>query len=132
MILLALTTGCTTSGVEDVIIDYQFFDNPEESRVELRYQNKNDKAVCIAKEDWPNLAGKINQSSDIVFLEVAGKTLPIEEFNTGFCQGEQCAIVVKPDEIINGFISYDGFNLPENLHASTKNLSYSPPAYFCD
>lgn len=125
--------GCATVPIENAFIDYEIFDNENESKIELSYKNKTRKTICMSTEEWPNQAGKIHQPSDSVFLNVAGKTIPMTDFNTGHCIGSlsQCAHVVKPGETITGFLSYDDFKLPKNLHTSQKSLSYSPPSFFC-
>jgi len=132
LIILLLLTNCATNTIEDTSISYQFLDSPKKNKIELSYQNETGRTICLASEDWPNLAGKINQASDVIFLIVDDKSFPIVEFNTGYCQGDPCVIKVKANEIITGSISYEDFNLPSNARSADKKLVYSPPAYFCD
>lgn len=127
---LCSLAGCATR-VVSVPVHYRLVDHPDESRIELLYRNESRKTVCLSAEDWPNLAGKLNQVSDRVFLVVAGERFPIENFNTGYCIGNQCARRVAPGEQISGSISYNDFSLPERLKNEPKTLDFLPTAYVC-
>jgi len=85
----------------------------------------------LAPSHWPNAAGKINQASDIVTLQVDGQRFPVVDFNTGYCTGERCATHVAAGETTTAFISYDDFNLPGSLRQRPKTLEFSISAYVC-
>jgi hypothetical protein len=127
---LCFLAGCATR-VVPVPVHYRLVDHPDESRIELLYRNESSKTVCLSAEDWPNLAGKLNQVSDRVSLVVGGERFPIENFNTGYCIGNRCARRVAPGEQISGSISYDDFSLPARLKNEPKALEFFPTAYVC-
>lgn len=127
---LSLLVGCATK-VVSVPVHFRLVDHPDESRIELLYRNESKQTVCISADYWPNLAGKLNQMSDRVFLVVGGERFPIEDFNTGYCIGETCARRVAPGEQISGSILYKDFGLPEHLKSEPKTLEFSPRGYVC-
>jgi hypothetical protein len=104
-------------------------DHPEEARIELVYFNNTGKTLCLDDDDWPNLAGKLNQMRG-VFLVVGTERFPIEFFNTGYCPGG-CVRRVKPGETISGSIPYQDFELPERLRYEPKTLEFFPEAFVC-
>jgi dienelactone hydrolase len=87
--------------------------------------------MCLGPEHWPNRAGKLNQASDVVFLAVGDQKFPIQEVNTGYCWGDECALRVAPGEDVAAFISYADFNLPERLWREPKTLEFRPQAFPC-
>ena len=126
-----LVAGCTTSN-RMISIEYRFFDIPEKRRIELKYENSHSNTVCLLPESWPNQGGKINQASEYVFLVIGGERFPLVDFNTGYClEKDGCAIYVAPGEEISAYISYDDFNVPEDLINTKKSLDFSPVAFEC-
>lgn len=130
VISVSLFIGCATK-IASVPISFQFVDHPDEGRVELLYRNESKRTVCISANNWPNLAGKVNQMGDRVFLIAAGQRFPIEDFDTGYCIGEKCAQRVRPGEQISASIPYTEFGLPESLTKEPKTLEFSPTGYLC-
>ena len=127
--------GCATNDVVVVHLSYQLIDHPSENRVELLYRNDRKDAVCISAGEWPNVAGKLNQMGDRVFLVVGDERFPIEDSNTGYCvgnKGNTCVQRVGPGEEISGYIAYKEFNLLPQLRYSAKKLEFSPQGYICD
>jgi len=123
-------TACATAA-HSSFIEYGFFDQPEQQRLELRYRNETKQTMCLAPEHWPNRAGKINQASDVVFLIVGSERFPIQDFNTGYCRGDECSLRVAPGEEVAAFIPYADFKLPERLWREAKTLEFRPQAYAC-
>lgn len=124
-----LVVGCASSW-KPVPSEYLFKDWPSENRVEVLFTNETDEQLCLLPEHWPNQAGKINQAGESVFLVVAGKRFPIEDFNTGYCPGG-CALVVRPGETVSSAIAYDDFGLPAELRQAPKQLELPVVAYAC-
>ena len=129
-IALCFLLGCAAR-VLSVPVQYELIDHPDERRIELLYRNDSGKMVCLSAEDWPNLAGKLNQMGNRVFLLVRGERFPVENFNTGYCVGDACAKRVAPGEQISGSIPYKDFDLPKRLWGEPKTLEFSPQAYVC-
>jgi hypothetical protein len=125
-----LITGCATTPEPLVPIAYQFRDNPIERRVELTYQNRSRDSMCLLPENWPNLAGKINQASDIVHLIINHERFAVEDFNTGYCP-KGCVTRANPGEKLEAFISYKDFNLPDRLINEPKILEFASVAFKC-
>ncbi len=128
LLLSFVIAGCVTKS-EIVKIQYDYFDNPKEKRLDLVYRNTSTHAMCIHPDHWPNVAGKIDQAGDYVYLIVNQQRFPIKNFNTGYCPG--CATRVEPGKEIRAFISYEDFNLPEAFHEKVKVLDFHPNGHAC-
>ncbi len=124
-----ILAACATRAVLTPI-DYQFVDNPVNKRIELIFANESKHMMCLSPSNWPNAAGKIDQASDIMFLVVGDKKLPVSDFNTGYCPGG-CFFRVAPGKTLKGTISYEDFRLPADLVNEPKRLEFSPQAFRC-
>lgn len=124
-----LVTGCV-SNWEPLPTEYVFRDWPSEDRVEVQFTNTTNGKLCLDPEHWPNQAGKINQASEYVYLEIDGKQFPIVDFNTGYCFGG-CPTVVLPGETASASIAYRDFRLPGSLRHEPKRLEFPVVAYTC-
>ena len=111
-------------------MEYVLKDWPSEDRIEVIFTNDTEEQLCLLPEHWPNQAGKIDQASENVFLLVAGRRFPIEDFNTGYC-ANGCALVVHPGETVSSSIAYDDFLLPADIRQAPKQLELPVIAYTC-
>lgn len=121
--------GCATT-ILDLPLDWQMIDNPKMQRVELRYRNSTDSAMCLSTDAWPNQAGKLNSMGGRVFLIIGEIRLPLADFNTGYCD-DGCIRRVDSNDQIEGFILYEDFSVPEHLRFEKKRLEFSPRAFAC-
>lgn len=132
LLLLSLSAailGCATTSYSS-FIEYRMIDQPDEQRLELRYKNDSERAMCLGPEQWPNATGKLNQMGDAVFLVVGNERFPVSDFNTGYCP-DDCSQSVAPGEEIVSQISYVDFKLPDRLRFERKTLEFHPQAYPC-
>jgi len=131
VILSVFSASCAgTSGT--IPIDYQLFDYPTESRIELVYHNDTDRFVCLLPGSWPNTAGKINFASDYMALVIDGMRFPVVGFNTGYCaEPNGCATHVAPGEIVSASIPYSDFDVPPELSKLPKHLDFSTVGVSC-
>jgi hypothetical protein len=129
LLALLVLMGCSAT-VEFLELDYQFVDNPDEHRIELTFVNEFGFPVCLPPELWPNSAGKIDQASQIMALEIGGERFPVVDFNTGYCL-DGCARVVAPGESVSAFIRYEDFGLAEEQIHQQKTLDFSPVTFRC-
>ena len=127
--MAVLATGCASQPTL-VRVDFEMRDKPADRQIEVVYQNAQKNPMCLLPEHWPNVAGKINQASDLVFLVVEGRRFPIENFNTGYCP-KGCSTRVKPGEQQSARIAYADFGLPQELYGAPKRLEFAPMAYAC-
>ena len=91
-----LAFSCASSW-KPIPTEFVVKDKPSENRIEVLFTNETEELLCLLPEHWPNQAGKINQASDYVFLLVADRRFPIQDYDTGYCP-EGCALVVRPGE----------------------------------
>jgi hypothetical protein len=124
-----LLLGCAIGGAS-LAIPYGFSDVPARGGIQLTYRNATRRTVCLPPDQWPNSAGKINQTRT-VHLFIDGRRYPVAFFNTGYCLGG-CPTYVKPGQTVTAFIPYRDFNLPSDLAAKAKRLEFSPVGYTCN
>jgi hypothetical protein len=130
---LLLIAGCANASdflPVPIPINYQFTDNPAEQRIELLYKNTSKDTMCLLPEQWPNIAGKIDQASDEVHLIVNHERFSVVDFNTGYCP-KDCSLRVYPGKKAAAFILYRDFNLPDQLIYEPKTLEFVPVAFKC-
>lgn len=131
VLVLFLVAACATVSKEKAFpIDVSSEDNPPSESIRVSYDNNTSKTVCLTPENWPNSAGKINQASNIVWLEIGKGRFPLKDFNTGSCHG--CVERVGPGRRISASIPYSEFDLPANLTKASKILHFQPTAFYCD
>ncbi len=124
----SLVLGCLHSS--DLFkATYVYQDNPAQERIDLLFENKTSRSVCLMPEFWPNQAGKVNQASERIHIVVDQEEFKIASFNTGYCPA--CVTKVEPGEKIKGFISYADFNLAERHFVMPKNLVLDLRVYNC-
>lgn len=119
----------SAASAKDMHLPYRMVDEPGNQRIQLRYHNDTNSAVCFETEAWPNQAGKLNYAADQVFLVVKNQRFPVENFNTGICPG--CMLRVAPGREIVGYIPYTDFKLPTPLWNEPKELEYDLVAFTC-
>jgi hypothetical protein len=130
ILALFLVAACATVPKDTVFaIDVSSEDDPSSESIRVSYNNTTAKTVCLTPENWPNSAGKINQASDIVWLEIGKERYPLKDFNTGSCSS--CVERVGPDRRISASIPYSEFDLPANLTKASKVLHFQPTAFYC-
>lgn len=130
LIPLAIVVNGCASNWEPVSMDYVVKDKPSEYRVDVFLTNDTKSRPCLLPEHWPNQAGKVNHSSDSIYLLVDGKRFPMENFNTGYCPGG-CALVVRPGETVSSSVAYKDFQLPADLWSAPKKFVLPVVAYRC-
>jgi len=72
---LVIASGCIFPKTQTFPINYQFNDLPQESKIELRYENNTEKTVCLLPEMWPNSKGEIHFGGEFMFLIIKGKNI---------------------------------------------------------
>lgn len=127
--IAAVLAGCATVP-QPVPIEWHIVDQPEARRVELFFRNETKNAICLTADDWPNSAGKLDSMGGRVFLNAGDKRFAMNDFNTGYCP-KGCGRRVAPGEEITGFLSYEDFNLPEQLVFAKKTLEFEPIGVAC-
>ena len=110
-------------------VDYTYQDNPSQERIDLSFENKSSRSVCLLPEFWPNQAGKVNQASDYIHLVVNQQVFRLTSFNTGYCPS--CVTKVRPGEKAEAFIGYADFGLPDSHYHLTKELVFDLRVYNC-
>jgi hypothetical protein len=130
VLALFLVAACATAAKDTVFaIVVSSEDDSSSESIRVSYSNTNAKMVCLTPENWPNSAGKINQASDIVWLEIGKERYPLKNFNTGSCSN--CVVRVIPGQIISASIPYSEFDLPASLTKASKVLHFQPTAFYC-
>lgn len=129
-ITVAMLVTSLASTLTYVPVRWVMTDSPEERRIEICFLNDASRTLCISEGDWPTPIGKLHYMSERVALVVGDERFPVEDFNTGYCDGE-CVIRVLPGKSITGFIPYADFNLPERLRLASKKLEYPLNAFVC-
>lgn len=129
---VALIAGCATGELSaPTSIPYQYEDSFALKAFRLTYRNDSKKAVCLTPDNWPNVAGKLDQASSRVWVEIDGRNgrYVMKDFNTGYCP--QCALRVAPGESITGIIPYGEFLIPGELYSAKKTLHFQPQGLSC-
>lgn len=86
---------------------------------------------CIASESWPNAAGWIHYSSDVVFVDAGSERYPLRDRNVGYCPGgcEQVRIPAKGSVSARlPYIEFPGLTAPPPPNAK---LSLRPAETPC-
>jgi len=128
--LVAAAAGCATTTSQLQPLAYNFEDQPDDSRVMVRYRNAGQSGICVLPEHWPNPGGAIDHDGDRVFLHVGGRRFALRDFNTGYCP-EGCATYVGPGREISGFMAYRDFQLPSDLEDYPKRLEFKALGFSC-
>ena len=130
---LLMAVGCTTTS-DYFLLDYEFFDFPEESRIELVYRNDNDFSVCLRPEAWPDSKGLINGAPQIVVLVIGNRGFPVTApggFMGQCVPVDACLKHVAPGEVLSVSIPYSSFTFPEDLHDEPKSLDFTTAGQKC-
>ena len=125
--------GCTNTR-QAFLLDYEFFDYPDESRIELVYQNDNDFAVCLRPEAWPDSRGLINGAPQIVVLVIGNRGFPVTApggFKNQCVPVDACLKHVSPGEVLSVSIPYSSFTFPDDLHDEPKSLDFTTAGRKC-
>lgn len=121
--------GCVTTEMDMYRVEYQFNDHPDQARIELIFENRTDKKLCLSSDAWPSEAGKLDQMNDRVFMLIANERFPIAYFEEYCPKG--CYTSVSAGEKIIRSIPYSEFNIPERLRYESKTLEFQPQAFVC-
>ena len=134
--LYAATAGmlaACVSTVDRAPVTYQMIDRPGENRIELRYQNNTEHAVCLTSSSWPDGSGNLNQMGNRIALLVDGQRFQVRQFNKGPCIVVEytCVASVPPGKGITTSIPYEAFGLPASVRYKRKTLDFSPSPPAC-
>lgn len=130
---IALIAACSTIDMEQsVAISYLYEDVPMFKELRISYTNRTNKTMCLTPDNWPNAAGKLDQASSRVSVEVEGTVhqYRIRDFNTGYCP--KCAEKVQPGDTLIGAIPYSEFSIPKSEYSAKKFLHFQPYAFPCE
>jgi len=91
-------------------IDYRVdvVDQPSDRRFELEFVSLADRPLCFSTESWP-FRGKVGWGSTQVAIAVGDQRYPIQDWNMGYCPGNECASRVEARGRAHGYLSYDEF-----------------------
>lgn len=122
-------SACASSPAAPFPLPYSWADEVESRTFQLTYTNRTDRTVCLAPDNWPNEAGKVDQASSILWVTIVGKKYHIEDFNTGYCP--DCAVRVRPGQQVAASLRYDDFSIPEELYQARKTLHFDAVGFTC-
>lgn len=107
-------------------------DNPAAQRFELTFTSHAKRPICLAPEQWPNQAGKIDWARDSVAVRVGTAHFPLSDWNGGYCVGGCVVAKVRRGESVNGFIPYKDFEgFGAEQYQARKELVFPPSAFWC-
>lgn len=127
-VFIAAASACAAGPVRYVPIEYKVVDHPETRSLQLIYENRSSKRVCIGAENWPSKGGIIDNSGDEFYLEVRGTKYFLESAND-YCPN--CVTKVKPRRTIISKLDYSSFELPEDMFKEKKTLYLKSIGYIC-
>jgi hypothetical protein len=110
-------------------IKYEFVDIPSERRIEIRFNNTLDEAVCLDTDQWPGGGGVMQLGSQGMTLVIGSRRFRVDETTPEFCPG--CAHFVAPGQRLRASIPYAAFHLPEPLINESKILEFVPKGFRC-
>jgi hypothetical protein len=128
---LVALAGCATAIKSHISkINYSYTDDLNNRSFNLEYVNTENRKICISPDYWPNQAGKINQASSYVWVDIEQYRFNLLDYNTGYCP--KCSIKVLPGQKITGHIPYAEFQIPEHFYKAKKILHFQPQSSSCD
>ena len=128
-IILLTVVGCTV--IDGVFpVNAVFEDLPEQEQIVVTYQNNTNRTVCLSPASWPTPQGVIDNGSDRIALVIEEERFPMRDVNTDYCP--KCATVAPPGAVVSATVPYKMFELPKSAGAKTKELVYTPTAFFCN
>lgn len=125
---------CPTSPVRSFDYDYFYEDRPNERRLELTLVSKSKRRLCIGREKWPNVNGKMDTSSyNGTYLFVASRIYAFKDSEyQGYCSAESCFHPLEEGEKAESYLNYVDFGLPEDSYDLPKELKYKPEPFWCN
>jgi hypothetical protein len=108
-------------------------DNVDARRFDIVLKSKDEHAICISNEHWPNTSGRFTVEIDDVFVKTASGLMKAKSgLSSAYCPGGCGEHRVKPGDELKGFISYASFGDPEELaRAFTRELEFQAKPYYC-
>lgn len=102
-------------------------------RFNIAFSSKDERPICISKENWPNTAGRFTVDNGDVFLKIGADSLPSRSpLMSAYCPGGCGELRIGPMEELRGFIAYDSFGEPAQIAAETeKDLIFDVYPYYC-
>ena len=88
-------------------LEFEF--SPASDAFEVRLANPSAYERCIVSESWPNSAGWIHFSSDIVFVDVDSERFPLRDRNVGYCPGGCEVVRIPPHGSVSAKLPYIEF-----------------------
>lgn len=128
-VLFLLLTGCASTKVEMLPVDYQYKDNPSAGTFELIWKNIYPYEVCFLREMWPDKSGLIVSAFDSVSVVVGNDKYVMKLVDGDYCP--KCVTRVSSGDEIKAAIPYYWFGLPENLYPEDKKLYFSSKVFRC-
>lgn len=104
-------------------------DEPSSALLQLSFTNDTGNRLCIEAQSWPSRGGFINTNGDDVYLLVRGlKYFHRKELDN--CPGG-CGEEFPAGKRLDGFLRYEVFGLPPELHNEPKVLRFEATAWRC-
>jgi hypothetical protein len=118
-------------------VDYQYtyLDVPEERRLTVKVISTSKRQICVGRDTWPRsgqLATNTGTSTG-VYLFVQKRIYAYRSTDHwGYCSQKSCYGPLDQGQALEGYVSYEGFELPESDYLLTKELKYKPQPFWCD
>lgn len=121
--------ACQTTRHSEWTLDAIFRDAPDEEKIYISYNNQTGRDICFPGL-WPNVNGLVYGSDKDIYLVIEGKIYYHEYENPPYCP-DGCEYKYDKDEMIEAFIKYEYFHIPDEDKYKEKTLNFKIHAHTC-
>jgi hypothetical protein len=115
-------------------VDYKisWVDDPAHRNFAVRLEPLNRGEMCTGPGQWPNATGHLGGSGLKITTRVDGKLFTYRDSNMEMCLLRMCENPISRGSVLQSILTYDEFQLPEELWSATKELYFDPEPYWCN
>ena len=115
----------------DVDYSISWIDVPANRNFVVRLESLSHREICTGPGRWPTPTGNIGGSGLEIAVRVDGKLFNYRDSNMEMCLFRECHNPMSRGSVLESTLTYEGFELPEELRSAPKKLEFDPEPYWC-
>lgn len=115
----------------DVDYSISWVDMPRNQNFSVRLESLSRREICTGSGRWSTSTGYIGGSGLKIFVHVDGKLFKYRDSNMEMCLFRECENPMSRGSVLQSVLTYEGFELPEELWSVPKELEFDPEPYWC-
>lgn len=115
----------------DVDYSISWADVPANRNFDVRLESLSGREICTGPGRWPTATGYIGGSGLEITVRVYGKLFKYRDSNMEMCLFRECENPMSRGTVLKSTLTYEGFELPEELWSAPKELEFDPEPFWC-